>query len=195
MPCAFLQPKLMAMHAALAMQHLQHLAATTTERERRRRLHAGAGAPHIGGAPHIDGAPHIGGASHAPHAQPMPGSPRSTPCLLGGDWNLKPSDPLYRLLTSGRMDPALTLAQRHPMVKVPPLARSGVAPQLGSCTSSGRAWRPWAARHSQSEAQPLGAPSAPRGPKRAASKGRSPMSPPLPHRPSTIKALPQAARW
>ena len=49
----------------------------------------------------------------------------------------------------------------------PPLA----APQLGSCTSSARAWRRWAARHSQSEAQPLGAPPPPPwGLKRAASK-------------------------
>ena len=30
-------------------------------------------------------------------------------------------------------------------------------PQLGSCASSGRAWRLWAARHSQEEAGPLGA--------------------------------------
>ena len=30
-------------------------------------------------------------------------------------------------------------------------------PQLGSCTSSGRAWRLWAARHSQGEAGPLSA--------------------------------------
>ena len=89
MPCAFIQPKLMAMHAALAMQHLQQLAAATTES--RRRLHAGAPA----------------GAPHAPHA-----APRSTPCLFGGDWNLKPTDPLYRLLTSGRMDP--DLAQHYP---------------------------------------------------------------------------------
>ena len=39
------------------------------------------------------------------------------------------------------------------MVKVPPLA----VPQLGSCASSGRAWRLWAARHSQEEASPLDA--------------------------------------
>ena len=32
------------------------------------------------------------------------------------------------------------------------------APQLGSCASSGRAWRLWAARHSQREAEPLGTP-------------------------------------
>ena len=31
------------------------------------------------------------------------------------------------------------------------------APQLGSCASPGRAWRLWAARHSQEEAGPLGA--------------------------------------
>ena len=30
-------------------------------------------------------------------------------------------------------------------------------PQLGSCATSGRAWRLWAAQHSQGEAQPLGA--------------------------------------
>ena len=39
------------------------------------------------------------------------------------------------------------------MVKVPPWQR----PQLGSCASPGRAWRLWAARHSQEEAGPLGA--------------------------------------
>ena len=44
------------------------------------------------------------------------------------------------------------------MVKVPPFA----VPQLGSCASSGRAWRPWAARHSQKEAEPLGAQPPPR---------------------------------
>ena len=35
-------------------------------------------------------------------------------------------------------------------------------PQLGSCASSGRAWRLWAARHSQGEAGPLSAPPLPR---------------------------------
>ena len=35
-----------------------------------------------------------------------------------------------------------------------------VVPQLGSCTSSGRAWRLWAARHSQREAQLAGLASA-----------------------------------
>ena len=44
------------------------------------------------------------------------------------------------------------------------------APQLGSCAPSGRAWRLWAARYSQGEAQPLGAQPPPRGLKRAASK-------------------------
>ena len=59
------------------------------------------------------------------------------------------------------------------MVKVPlgylviiPLA----VPQLGSCGSSGRAWRLWAARRSQSEAQPPGVQPLARGLKRAASK-------------------------
>lgn len=80
MPCAFTQPKLMAIHAALALQHLQRLAAAT-----------GTTAEALPGS---DGTPCS--------------IPCSTPCLLGGDLNLKPSDPLYRLLTSGRMDPALT---------------------------------------------------------------------------------------
>jgi len=61
MPCAFDQPKLMACHASLAMQHLQHLAAAS-----------------------------------------------SAPCVLGGDWNLKPTDHTYALLTTGKMDPRLT---------------------------------------------------------------------------------------
>ena len=58
MPCAFDTPKLMAMHASLATQHLQRLAAAT-----------------------------------------------SAPCILGGDWNIKPVDRAYALLTSGTMDP------------------------------------------------------------------------------------------
>ena len=60
MPCAFETPKLMAMHAALVMQHLQRLAAAT-----------------------------------------------AAPCLLGGDWNLRPADATYTLLTTGAMDPGL----------------------------------------------------------------------------------------
>ena len=52
------------------------------------------------------------------------------------------------------------------VLKVPALA----APQLGSCASSGRAWRLWAARHSQEEAGPLGAQPLPRLPEPAASK-------------------------
>ena len=55
---------------------------------------------------------------------------------------------------------------RVSMVKVPPLA----APQLAACASSARAWRLRAARHSQSEAQPLGAPPPPRVAELAASK-------------------------
>ena len=51
-------------------------------------------------------------------------------------------------------------------VKVPSLA----VPQLAPCASSGRAWRLWAARYSESEAQPLGAQPPPRGLELAASK-------------------------
>ena len=43
------------------------------------------------------------------------------------------------------------------------------APQLGSCASSGRAWRLRAAPHSQEEADPLGAQPLPRVLERAAS--------------------------
>ena len=43
-------------------------------------------------------------------------------------------------------------------------------PQLGPCGSLGRSWRLQAARHSQSEAQPLGAQPPPRGLKRTAAK-------------------------
>jgi hypothetical protein len=43
-------------------------------------------------------------------------------------------------------------------------------PQLGSCASSGRAWRLWAARHSRCEADPLRAQPLPRLLERAASK-------------------------
>ena len=44
------------------------------------------------------------------------------------------------------------------------------APQLGSCASSGSAWRLWAARHSQEEAGPLSAQPLPRLLEPAASK-------------------------
>ena len=46
------------------------------------------------------------------------------------------------------------LGQRWPQsaLVITPL----LAPELGSCASSGRAWRLWAARHSQGEAQPMG---------------------------------------
>ena len=43
-------------------------------------------------------------------------------------------------------------------------------PQLGCCASSGRAWRLWTARHSQGEADPLGAQPLPRVLEPAASK-------------------------
>ena len=48
----------------------------------------------------------------------------------------------------------------------PPLA----APRLGFCASSGRAWRLWAARHSQGEANTLSAQPLPRVLELAASK-------------------------
>ena len=43
-------------------------------------------------------------------------------------------------------------------------------PQLGSCASSGHAWRFWTARPFQDEASPLGAPPLPRVLELAASK-------------------------
>ena len=67
MPCAFDQPRLMAMHAAMAMQHLQRLAA-----------------------------------------------PMSVPCILGGDWNLKPADHVYALLTTGAMPAAAASDDAYP---------------------------------------------------------------------------------
>ena len=42
------------------------------------------------------------------------------------------------------------VALQDSMVKVPTTL---AAPQLGSCASSGRAWRLWATRHAQGEAQ------------------------------------------
>ena len=61
---------------------------------------------------------------------------------------------------------ALPREAPYSTVKVPALA----VPQLGPCASSGRAWPLWAARYSQSEAQPPGTQPPPRGLKRAASK-------------------------
>ena len=57
--------------------------------------------------------------------------------------------------------------RQRSMVKVPPPL---TGPQLGSCASSGRAWRLRATRHSQGEAGPLGAQPLPRVLEPAASK-------------------------
>ena len=57
--------------------------------------------------------------------------------------------------------------------------RHTIVPQLGPSASSGRAWRLWAARHSRSEAQPLGAQPSPQVLKRAASKVAAFDQPPL----------------
>ena len=69
-------------------------------------------------------------------------------------------------LLAANMRAQAKAAGRGSMVKAPALA----APQLGSCASSGRAWRLWAARHSQEEAGPLGAQPVPRVLELAASK-------------------------
>ena len=53
---------------------------------------------------------------------------------------------------------AMVVLPRDSVFKVPPFALA----QLGPCTSSGRAWRLWAARYSQGEASPLGAQPLPR---------------------------------
>ena len=39
--------------------------------------------------------------THADHSRLA--APTSSPCVLGGDWNLKPSDAAYALLTTGGM--------------------------------------------------------------------------------------------
>ena len=57
-------------------------------------------------------------------------------------------------------------AEQQAQSAPPPLA----GPQLGSCASSGHAWRLRAARHSQEEAGPPGAQPPPRLLERAASK-------------------------
>ena len=49
-------------------------------------------------------------------------------------------------------------AEAHSALQSAPLA----VPQLGSCASSGRTWRLWAARHAQEEVGPLGAQPLPR---------------------------------
>ena len=60
---------------------------------------------------------------------------------------------LYNKLsvTTWGMDFPLTIACQH--------GRSALlaVPHLAPCATSGRAWRLWAARHSQGEARPLGA--------------------------------------
>ena len=57
---------------------------------------------------------------------------------------------------SGDVSGSLSQVQRHG--ESAPLA----VPQLGSCASSGRTWRLWAAWHCQGEAAPLGVPPRPR---------------------------------
>eukprot|EP00964_Phaeocystis_antarctica_P036842 scaffold21024_cov55-Phaeocystis_antarctica.AAC.5 len=73
-------------------------------------------------------------------------------------------------------DPSLSGMTVEPHGQSAPLA----VLQLGSCASSGRAWWLRAARHSQGEAQPLGAPPLPRVLESAASKA-PPICTPLTH--------------
>ena len=82
--------------------------------------------------------------------------------------SLSPSLTLTLTLTavpSRRRWGAQRPSRRGSMVRVPAL----VGPQLGSCASSGRAWR-LTARHSQGEARPLGAQPLPRVLELAASR-------------------------
>ena len=91
---------------------------------------------------------------------------------MGADFVIKSSsecDAVERIgeLTGGKkVDLCFEVIGSNSMVKMPSLA----VPQLAPCASSARAWRPRAARHSQSEARPLGAPPPPQGLERAASK-------------------------
>ena len=72
-------------------------------------------------------------------------------------------------LKPAALDAAKLLHWTGSRIKVPPPL---AVPQLlfALCASSARAWRLWAARYSQGEAQPLGVQPPPRGLKRAASK-------------------------
>ena len=81
--------------------------------------------------------------AHAPSEQdsPPPSLPPGAPSSSAGESTLGCDLSMIKV-------PPLT------MVKVPPSA----APQPGSCASSGRAWRLWAARHSLSEDPATGTP-------------------------------------
>ena len=109
-------------------------------------LGGGLPPPPGGGLP-----PPPGGGLPPPRGKPPPSRgpapPQRTPLKLaprGGEGDASPSG----------------LDQVDQQVEVPPWLAA--APQLGSCASSGRAWRLWAARHSQQGAGPLGAPPLPR---------------------------------
>ena len=64
-------------------------------------------------------------------------------------------DPVAEAFADMGMAPVITKTKRH----VTQHGQSGplAVPELGSCASSGRAWRLCAARHSREEADPLGA--------------------------------------
>ena len=118
-------------------------------------LGGGLPPPPGGGLP-----PPPGGGLPPPRGKPppsrAPAPPQRTPLKLaprGGEGDASPSG----------------LDQVDQQVEVPPWLAA--APQLGSCASSGRDWRLWAARHSQGTgAGPLGAPPLPRLLELAASK-------------------------
>ena len=78
----------------------------------------------------------------------------STKCsraqALTASWSNRPFG-TFACSSSARSQGGGGVADQHGQSA--PLAR----PQLGSCASSGRPWRLWAAQHSQEEAGPLGA--------------------------------------
>ena len=115
---------------------------------------------------------------------------------MGSTWNFaflayQPRHPLLQYAVAGVVRNVLSQARAmrlglpsrcyspvscvltHGQSACPPLAPLAplAVPPLGSCASSGRAWRLWAARHSKEEASPLGAqPTASRLLERTASK-------------------------
>ena len=127
------------------------------------------------------GGRHDHGADVQPVTSPTPLKPRPKPRpkpkpspILSPAQALTLTRLLSSHLVEGRADEAEALqrlmadrgVEPDSVVKVPPLA----VPQLGSCASSERTWRLWAARHSQEVSGPLGAQPRPRVLELAASK-------------------------
>ena len=96
MPCAFFAPQVMTIHTDLAARHVQRLASFTS----RSGSGSGSGAVVMNDDNDNDNNDDNGNEDNDETST----ATSSMPYILAGDWNIKPGDASYNLLTTGMMD-------------------------------------------------------------------------------------------